>query len=462
MDGPVFRTSSNSTLMPMKILFASAELAPFVRTGGLGNAVAGLAHALSSDHDVTFGVPGYRDSSAPGRKVTGGAWRRHQDRDVEVLFWLDESFDRTGVYGPDSSSSYGDNWQRFARFSLAVAQLSEGFDVVHLHDGHVGAVALRTLVPTVFTIHNASYPMIGPLGPAVETLGLGPKASVLGGDLEWFGEANFTKAGVVGATQATTVSPGHARELAVDETSFGLGGIIRGLFRPIVGVLNGIDTNDWDPSRDPVLPKPFSAADLSGRSASRKALLTQFGLDDGFLLGNVGRMSGQKGLGLIDYDLDVLVDEGARFVFMGNGDLDPLVDGWVDRHPTAVVHVPFDEPKSRIVFAGSDAYLMPSQYEPCGLGQIYAMRYGTPSIAHFTGGLEDTVFDIDEDPANGTGFVFRSFDHPSLTKTIRRAMHYRVAMPDLWRTMQVNGMARDWSWDARAVEYEEIYESVLP
>jgi starch synthase len=377
------------------------------------------------------------------------------------MFWLNESFDRPGIYGPDSTSSYGDNWERFARFSVAVSELAEDFDLVHLHDSHVGAVALKLSIPSVFTAHNASYPMIGPLGPAIEVLGLGPKASVMGGDMEWFGEANFLKAGMVGSTQATTVSPGHARELAVDETSFGLGGLVRGLFRPLLGVVNGIDTDDWDPANDPMLPKPFDARDLSGRSASRWKLLRTYGLDDGFVLGNVGRMSGQKGLGLVEYDLDALVEDGVRFVFMGNGDMDPLVDSWVDRHPTAVAHVPFGPSASRLVFAGCDAYLMPSQYEPCGLGQIYAMQYGAPPIAHFTGGLEDTVFDIDEDTRNGTGFVFRSFDHPSLTKTIRRAMRYRSAMPDLWRDLQSNGMTRDWSWSARAVEYEEIYDSVV-
>jgi len=446
----------------MRILFVSAEFAPYVRTGGLGNAVAGLAHAVAADHEVTVAVPGYRDADAPGRKVSGRPWRRHRDGDVDVLFWLDESFDRPGVYGPDPSSSYDDNWERFARFSVAVSELADEFDLIHLHDGHVGAVALTATVPSVFTIHNASYPMIGPLGPSIEILGLGPKASVMGGDMEWFGEANYLKAGIVGATQTTTVSPGHARELHVDALSFGLGGIIRGLFRPILGVVNGIDIDDWDPTTDSMLPKPFSAADLTGRSASRAALLKAYGLEDGFLLGNVGRMSGQKGLRLIEYDLATLVDEGARFIFMGNGDLDPLVDSWVERYPKAVVHVPFDEPASRLIFAGSDAYLMPSQYEPCGLGQIYSMRYGTPPIAHFTGGLEDTVFDIDEDPTNGTGFVFRSFDHPSLTKTIRRAMRYRLAMPGLWNKIQTNGMTHDWSWSARAKEYEAIYESVLP
>jgi len=448
-------------MRPMRILFVSAEYAPFVSTGGLGNAVAGLAHAVATDHEVTIAVPGYRDADTPGRKLAGRPWRRHRDGDVEVMFWLNESFDRPGIYGPDSTSSYGDNWERFARFSVAVSELAEDFDLVHLHDSHVGAVALKLSIPSVFTAHNASYPMIGPLGPAIEVLGLGPKASVMGGDMEWFGEANFLKAGMVGSTQATTVSPGHARELAVDETSFGLGGLVRGLFRPLLGVVNGIDTDDWDPANDPMLPKPFDARDLSGRSASRWKLLRTYGLDDGFVLGNVGRMSGQKGLGLVEYDLDALVEDGVRFVFMGNGDMDPLVDSWVDRHPTAVAHVPFGPSASRLVFAGCDAYLMPSQYEPCGLGQIYAMQYGAPPIAHFTGGLEDTVFDIDEDTRNGTGFVFRSFDHPSLTKTIRRAMRYRSAMPDLWRDLQSNGMTRDWSWSARAVEYEEIYDSVV-
>jgi starch synthase len=358
----------------MKILFASAEFAPFVRTGGLGNAVAGLAHALAVEHEVTVAVPGYQDADKPGRKISGQSWRKHRDGAVDVLFWLDESFERPGIYGPDSSSSYDDNWERFARFSVAVSELAGEFDVVHLHDGHVGAIALLAPVPSVFTIHNASYPMIGPLDPTIDLLGLSAKASVLGGDMEWFGEANFLKAGIVGATQATTVSPGHARELNVDALSFGLGGIIRGLFRPILGVVNGIDTADWDPKTDAMLPEPFTAADLTGRSASRAALLKAYGIEDGFVLGNVGRMSGQKGLGLIEYDLEALVDEGARFVFMGSGDLDPLVDSWVERFPRAIVHVPFDETASRLIFAGADAYLMPSQYEPCGLGQIYAIR----------------------------------------------------------------------------------------
>ena len=447
----------------MRILFVAAEFAPYVRTGGLGNAVAGLAHAVAADHEVTVAIPGYRDADMPGRKVAGRPWRRHREGNVEVLFWLDESFDRPGVYGPDPSSSYDDNWERFARFSVAVSELAGEFDVIHLHDGHVGAIALTTSVPSVFTIHNASYPMIGPLGPSIEIFGLSPKASVMGGDMEWFGEANYLKAGIVGATQATTVSPGHARELNVDALSFGLGGIIRGLFRPILGVVNGIDTDDWDPKTDPMLPKPFSAADLTGRSASRAALLKH-------VRPRRRVFARQCRVGCRDRRASASSNTISQRWWTRVPDSSSwetetwiaLVDSWVERHPKAVVHVPFDEPASRLIFAGSDAYLMPSQYEPCGLGQIYAMRYGSPPIAHFTGGLEDTVFDIDEDPTNGTGFVFRSFDHPSLTKTIRRAMRYRLAMPGLWNRIQTNGMTYDWSWSARATEYEAIYESVLP
>ena len=306
---------------------------------------------------------------------------------------------------------------------------------------------------------NASYPMLAPLGGAAALFSLSaPEAQAA---LEWYGDANYLKAGMLGAAQVTTVSPGHAGELADDATSFGLGGITRSLARPMVGILNGIDTRSWDASSDPDLPAPFSARDPSGRAASRADLLTRTGLDEGFLLANVGRIATQKGFGLLEYDMDALVAEGYRFVFVGNGELDAMVDGWVEDHPRAVAHLPFDEPLSRLVFAGTDAYLMPSVFEPCGLGQMYAMRYGAPTIAHFTGGLEDTVVDVDEDEAAGNGFVFRAFDHPTLTKTIRRARRYHDEIPGLWSAMQRAGMSRDWSWKARAGEYVELYESLL-
>jgi len=443
----------------VRILFATAELAPFVRTGGLGDAVAGLAGAVAGlGHEVTVAVPGYAVIDDQG--VDGAPWRRLEHNGVTVLFFQDARFDRPGVYGPTPTSAYEDNWERFGAFSLAVGNLSPGFDLVHLHDSHVGGAALVVTPPSLFTIHNASYPMLGPLRPVAELLDLDESAMALGGALEWFGQANYLKAGIVGADQVTTVSPGHAEELTHDETSFGLGGLIRALPDAIIGILNGIDTVAWDPATDPVLPAAFTAERPGRRAEAKKLLLGRFGLDPGFLMGNVGRMAPPKGLQLLDHDLDALVAEGVRLLLAGNGELDAMVDGWVARHPKAVAHAPYAESLARLVSAGSDAYLMPSQFEPCGLGQMYAMRYGAPPVVHFTGGLEDSVVDIDENPAAGTGFVFRSFAHSSFTKTIRRAHRYHAEIPHLWGRIRHNGMTRDWSWTARAREYDVVYDRV--
>ncbi|RPI23990.1 MAG: glycogen synthase [Actinobacteria bacterium] len=445
----------------MRLLLAAAEFSPLVRTGGLGEAVAGLAGALfSAGNEVTVAIPGYRSVEPRSRKVRGKPWREVDVPGPSVVAFEDELFDRPGVYGEVPGTAYADNWERFAAFALAVADLADGYEILHLHDAHVGIAALVAGTPSVFTIHNASYPLLAPLAAMSAIDALAPSA-LPNGPLEWFGQANYLKAGIVGAAAVTTVSPTHAVELADDATSFGLGGVIRGLPAPIVGILNGIDTGSWDPMTDPALEVRFDATDAAARRKNKRALLAEVGLDDGFVLGNVGRMAVQKGLQLLDYDIDALIAEGARLVFVGNGELDAMVDGWAARNRRAVAHLPFDERLSRRLSAGADAYLMPSQYEPCGIGQMYAMRYGAPPIAHAVGGLADTVIDVDEDAEHGTGFTFRSFDHPSLTKTIRRAIRYHARLPELWETIRRNGATADWSWRRRAEEYEAVYRSVL-
>lgn len=440
----------------MRVLLASAELSPFVRTGGLGDAVHGLARALTAlGIEVSVAIPGYAGTVPKGPRR--GGWHAGELDGIEVMQWLGEEFDRPGVYGPEPGSAYEDNWRRFAAFSIAVAELAPGHDLLHGHDAHVGLAVQLTDGPSVFTIHNASYPLLGPLDEVRALAGIGLDRR---DEIEWFGEANYLKAGILGADRVTTVSPGHAIELTRDETSFGLGGIVRSLDPPIRGIVNGIDIAAWDPRSDDSLVASFSAKRPQPRGRNRRALIDQLGLDDGFILANVGRMARQKGLQLLDYDLEALIAERMRFVFVGNGELDSLIDRWAAEHPGAVVHRPFDEQLARMVFAGSDAYLMPSEYEPCGLGQMYAMRYGAPTIAHFTGGLEDTVIDVDEDEANGTGFVFRSFDHPSLSKTIRRAARYHRALPILWERIRRTGMERDWSWEHSAEHYVDVYEQL--
>ncbi len=200
---------------------------------------------------------------------------------------------------------------------------------------------------------------------------------------------------------------------------------------------------------------------LMQRTASRAALLGEAALDNGFLLGNVGRMTEQKGLHLFADALDRLVLEGLRLVFVGNGNLDGMVDGWAADHPRAVRHFEYSEELARLIYAGADGYLMPSRFEPCGIGQLYAMRYGCPPLVRLTGGLADTVVDLDEDPDRATGFGFRVFQPEEAVKTVRRAMRLHRTSRREWRTLQKTGMTQDWSWNRAANRYLEVYSEVL-
>jgi len=338
--------------------------------------------------------------------------------------------------------------------------LASGFDLVHLHDGHVGPVALLANRPTVQTIHNASYPLLGPLADAAQELGVSRQDRMLGGALEWYGQANYLKAGIVGASRVTTVSPTFAAQINSDASvTGGLSEVIRWLEHPVIGIVNGIDTETWDPQRDPNLAAPFSSKRLTARKESRTALMLEADLDDGFLVGNVGRMTQQKGLHLIDAGLDRLVQDGLRLVLIGNGNLDAMVDGWESRHPRAIRHFDYSEELARLLYAGADAYFMPSEFEPCGIGQLYAMRYGCPPLVHLTGGLVDTVIDLDELPDEATGFGFRGFLPEEAVKTIRRAMRVHSKSARDWKALQSNGMNRDASWYHAALAYVRVYET---
>ncbi len=452
----------------MKVLAASSECSPLARTGGLGEVVAGLAGALTElEIEVTVAIPRYRHLARLGSRQAGAgpaeAVYHHLEGDLSILLIDDPiAFDREGIYGPSPGDAYPDEWWRWGRFSLAVSELAQDFDLLHLHDGHAGPAALLSSVPTVSTIHNASYSVQGPLADVVQLLGVDPALGYAGGPLEWYGSAHYLKAALVGAARTTTVSPSFARQLTEDhDVAGGLDGVIRALPHPITGIVNGIDASGWDPRNDAALPLPFSPGRLSGRRMARAELLTAAGLDDGFVVGNVGRMSEQKGLQLLAETVDQLAGEGMRLVLVGSGELDPLVDGWVTRLPGAVSHLPYEEELARLLFAGADAYLMPSRFEPCGLGQIYAMRYGCPPMARLTGGLADTVVDLDEQPGRATGFGFRPFLADELAKTVRRAMRVYSRSRGEWRALQRRGMQHDWSWTAAAAAYLDVYESAL-
>ncbi|MCY4369606.1 MAG: glycogen/starch synthase [bacterium] len=452
----------------MRVLFAAAECSPLARTGGLGEAVAGLARALRRGGiDVTVVIPRYRHLAGLGIEQGGTsparAVRRVESGDLQVLMVDDpKSFDRPGIYGPDAGSGNDDQWMRFGRFSVAVRNLAVEYDLLHLHDAHTAPAALTARVPTVFTIHNALYPILGPLDEAAQLLGANAQDVAPGGALEWYGQAHFLKAGVAGASAVTTVSPTFARELGGDPSlSGGLDGVVNALERPLTGILNGIDTGSWDPASDPALPAPFSVSRPEGRETARRAVMERSGLAEGrMLLGMVTRLADQKGIALLEPSIDALVEEGYRLVVVGNGDLDGMVDGWATRHPEHVWHAPYTEELARLVSAGIDAFLMPSRFEPCGLGQMYAMRYGAVPVVRLTGGLADTVRDLDEDPERATGFGFRSFTPESLLKTIRRAGRIFTHHPNEWQRLQRNAMSTDFSWDRAALHYLALYRSV--
>lgn len=453
----------------MEVLLAAAEFSPLARTGGLGEAVAGLAGALRRNGvDVTVAIPRYRHLAGLGMEEEAPgpvrAIARFASDGLPVLLVDDPpSFDRAGIYGPDPGSGYEDQWRRFGRFSATVRELARSYDLLHLHDAHAGPAALHSPVPTVFTIHNALYPILGPLQEAADLVGATVDDRGPGGPIEWYGQAHFLKAGLVGADSVTTVSPTFARELATDPSlSGGLDGVINALSRPVVGILNGIDTASWDPGNDRTLPAPFAPTDLRGRSEARRVILQRSGLDPGrMLLGMVTRLADQKGIALLDPWIDRLVGEGFRLLVVGNGDLDGMVDRGAARNPAAVWHAPYTENLARLVSAGIDAFLMPSRFEPCGLGQMYAMRYGAVPIVRLTGGLADTVVDLDEDPQRATGFGFRSFTPESLLKTIRRAGRVFSHHTADWTRLQTNAMSTDFSWDGAAVPYLALYRSVV-
>jgi starch synthase len=450
----------------VNVLFVVAEMAPFATSGGLGDATTGLAHALHRlGEQVTVLMPRYQFLEELGEARPGEGPARaiyhHVEAGIRILFVDDpESFDRPGIYGPEPGSAYEDEWRRWGRFCQTAGAVSGQFDIVHLHDAQAAPTALLSSTPTVLTLHNAAYSVGAPLDEAVALFGVNADASDL---LEWYGGANYLKAGILAADQVSTVSAGYARQIAEDpEVSSGLNEFIAGLAHPVAGILNGIEVRRFDPQTDAAIPIPFGPDDLAGRAAARRELLDKTGLDgSGVVFGMVGRMTGQKGLQLLDPIIDELIGGGFRLVAVGNGDEDYLVDGWAARAPGAVWHGPYSEELARLVWAGGDSFLMPSRFEPGGLGNLYAMRYGAPPVVRLTGGLASTVVDAAADPGSANGFGFEDYTSEALLDAVQRAMTVFREQPEVWAGLQQVGMTTDWSWDPAARRYVDLYQSVL-
>jgi starch synthase len=487
---------------PLHIVHVSSEMAPFAKVGGLADMVAALAREQARQgHDVLVVIPGYRGL----QRLEG--WRARPLEPAHVSWGLGfepasfelleppgtgprvllvrhegprRFFDRAGIYDdPNQGHGHADNPERFLFFCRAALEglkrLGRRVDVLHAHD-HQAAWApcfVRThdlrqplfdSVATVFTVHNLGYQ--GICDPFVLGLAnINRELFYAAGPFEFWGRVNFMKVGLAFADVITTVSPRYAYEIQSSaEFGAGLEGVLQRRKADLHGILNGIDAEEWNPATDPHLPARYSAADLSGKAACRAALIRAAGwnaADPTPVIGMVSRLTEQKGLDLLEQGAHRRLELPARFVVQGAGEprYEMFMNRLAEANPGRVhFHNAFDEPFAHLVGAGSDLFLMPSRYEPCGLNQMYSQRYGTPPVVRAVGGLADTVEEFNPLLGTGTGFRFEEYAPEDMVAALRRAISIH-GQPDLWRRLQSNGMAKDFSWRRSADAYEDLYRS---
>jgi starch synthase len=476
----------------MRILAVASECAPLVKTGGLADVVGALPAALAGHGvRVTTLLPGYPSVlAALGEARTlrklddlfGGPARLRRGEAAGLDLIAIEAphlYDRPGnPYLAPSGGEWADNGIRYAALGAAAAMIGTGqvrgltFDAVHAHDWQAGLAPAylrfaQPRRPSLFTVHNLAFQGKFPLS-LFPRLGLPAEALSVQG-VEYYGSIGFLKAGLWYADRISTVSPTYAAEIATPDLGMGLDGLLRGRGGHVSGILNGLDTADFDPARDPRLAARFSAADPAPRAANKAALQRRLGLDedaDAPLFGFVGRMTWQKGVDLILGAQDALLAEGAQLALLGTGEwgLEEGSRGAAAAHPGRIAaHIGFDEALARLVYAGSDVILVPSRFEPCGLAQLAALRYGAlPLVAH-VGGLVDSVVDANEmaiAAGQGTGFHFSPVSTEMLRATIPRVMR---AWRDraLWRRLQANALATDVSWSRSAARYAALYRAMV-
>lgn len=480
----------------MRIVHAASELFPYIKTGGLADAVGALTRSTARQgHEVAVFLPGYRvvrehpDLRDAQRIYNLGIQMGDPFHQGEVLakklgrhltLYLivrDEFFDRQYPYGTPSRD-YEDNGERFTFFSKAVVdvlgQIRFKADVVHCHDWQAALVPLflrleerrrgtRLAGKTILTIHNLAFQGIFPMRLFPLT-NLPEELSGIDG-LEYYGQVNFLKAGILFSDWITTVSPTYCREILTPEFGCGLEGVLQMRRDDLFCQINGIDSDVWDPKKDPHLPATYSARDLSGKEECQKELLRRVGLKpkgEGPVFGMICRFTQQKGMDLLREVMDELFAQDCRLVILGGGD--PGYERWLrevaETHPESMsVNTGFDEKLSHMIEAGCDFFLMPSTFEPCGLNQMYSMRYGTLPLASRVGGLADTVVDVDEKPKEGTGISFPPTP-AGLKDGVKRARRLYADRKRMRQTIR-RAMSRDFSWKKAARAYQRLYEDAL-
>jgi len=470
----------------MNILMVASEATPFAKTGGLADVIGALPAALAArGENVAVVLPAYRQNvyADPPREAYRNLWiplgpgflvdlYQVTLRGVDFYFvQCPPLYDRDGIYG-SPIGDFSDNYLRFGVLSMAalgVARFSFRPDIIHCHDWQSALVPVYLKehfagdptfdrVKVLFTIHNLGYQGLFP-PETLSSLALDPRL-FNPRQLEFFGKVNFVKGGIVWSDAVSTVSPTYAREIQTPEYGFGLDGFLKE-HGPVEGIVNGVDYTEWNPEDDPAIPRNYSAQDLSGKLECTKALLAEFGLPaDGHgrpVVGMVSRFAAQKGFDLIAEAAPSIFDQDLSMVVVGSGDFayETMFRDLTAAYPQKLaVRFAYDNRLAHHVEAGADMFLMPSRYEPCGLNQIYSLRYGTVPIVRATGGLDDT---IDTD----TGFKFRDYSGSALLDTIGSALD-AFGNRAVWMAMMRRGMGKDFSWNQSASEYIALYSRLRP
>ncbi len=480
----------------MKIVHVASELFPFVKTGGLADAVSALASTLAHrGHEVAVFLPGYRAAvdhplAADARRTLG---LRVEMGDVFVtgevrsfspatnltihLVCREEFFDRRHPYGT-TERDYDDNHHRFIFFCKGVVDamrfLDLKADVVHCHDWQCGLLPLlirhseqrhgiTLAMKTVFTIHNIAFQGVFPMSVFART---NLPEELMGIDgVEFYGQMSMMKGGILFSDQVTTVSPRYAREIQTSEFGCGLDGVVATRSDDIAGLLNGIDTDVWNPATDPLIPANYTVDELSGKALCRADLLKRSGLDPKFagpVFGMVCRLTEQKGIDLVLANAEFFRTNNVRLVVLGAGDkkLEAGLRELVASAPGRVAMATrLDEGMSHLIEAGSDFFVMPSRFEPCGLNQMYSQVYGTIPLVTRVGGLADTVIDIDQNPEAGNGIMF-PVSAEGVAAGLARALALFKDKP-LFEATRARGMRKDFSWARTAQAYEDLYEGAV-
>ena len=479
----------------MHVVFAASECAPWARTGGLGEVVGSLSRQMAGlGHQVTVYLPYYRQvrEQVPDRTYAIQSVTipfRYYSRFASILdggvhdgvqvYFVDcpEMFDRESLYAVPSGE-YADNWERFGLFCRAVLEATKQLgvpDLFHVHDWQAALIPVYLKVlyandpalrhcATVLTIHNAGYQGLYP--PQTTERLLFPWDIFTMDRLEHFDRFNFLKGGIVYSDLLTTVSPRYAEEIQTAEFGEGLEGVLHKRAADLVGILNGIDYAQWNPAKDGNIAAHFSQEDLEGKAECRRDLLHAFGAgpvrDTTAVLGMVTRLATQKGIDFLEKIAGDLLHEDVVLVGLGTGETyyENFFRSLAAHYPGRVmVKIAYDDMLAHKVEAGSDMFLMPSRYEPCGLNQFYSLKYGTPPVVRGTGGLEDTVEEWDAEAKTGTGFKFHGYRPADFLAAIQRALT-AWRDKDGWQHLMRNGMAQDYSWGRSAEQYEAVYERV--